>query len=50
MKLIITLEISPETAAAEEITLESLRSFAEELKQDAVRTIPHVTATVEALP
>lgn len=50
MKLTLTIEIPPEIAAEAEITLESLRSFAEELKQDAVRTIPQVTVTVEALP
>jgi len=50
MKLIVTLDISDQVAAKELITLNLLRTFAEELKADALKTIPQVNVTVEALP
>ena len=50
MKLIITLDISDQVAAKELITFNLLRTFAEELKADALKCIPQVNVTVETLP
>jgi len=50
MKLTVTVELTPEIAARENITFEGLKAFAEELKTDALNTIPDVTVTIETEP
>lgn len=50
MKIIVTIEVSEEVAAKENITFNLLRTFAEELKADALKSVPQVNVTVEALP